>query len=253
LRLTGKPVESSLAYAGRHMRKERDQPPEPALIDKLQLATSSARRVDGLWIGSFWEPEHLPRVENALLLVKQHSPLQYARIIRDLKRIWIYLLPHAAAEYHASINACVVDERYIANPDTSVEELASVIVHEATHARLDRCGIVYEETRRTRIEAVCCRRELAFAARLPDGARLREHIEQRLIWCQANPDHFSDTSFSELRSSGEIEMLRHVGMPEWLIRVHPTLKSWISRGAKTAPLLSCPEPSRGESQPPGFP
>jgi hypothetical protein len=120
------------------MRKERDQPPEPRLIDKLQLASSAARHVDGVWIGSYWGPELLPRIESALLLVKQYSPLHYARLLRDLDRIWIHLLPHAAAEYHASINACVIDKRYIANLDTSVEQLASTILHEATHARLDR-------------------------------------------------------------------------------------------------------------------
>jgi hypothetical protein len=152
-----------------------------------------------------------------LLLIKQHSPLQYARILRDLDRIWIFLLPSAAGEYHASTNACVIDKRYFANPNTSVENIASVIVHEATHARLDSCGIQYVEARRTRIEAICCRRELAFAARLPDGARLREEIEGRLSWCHANPDYFSDAGFRETRGNGEIEMLRHVRVPEWLI------------------------------------
>jgi hypothetical protein len=230
-------VEISIAYrkaidTGRHMRKERDHPPRPALIDKLQLASSSARRVDGLWIGSYWGPEHLPRLESALLLIKRHSPLQYARILRDLDRIWIYLLPKAAGEYHASIHACVIDKRYFVNPNTSVEDTASTIVHEATHARLDRCGIQYEEARRTRIEAVCCRRELAFAARLPNGTRLREEIEGRLSWCRANPDYFSDAGFRETRGDGEIEMLRHVGVPEWLIHLMAPLKSLIGRARR---------------------
>jgi hypothetical protein len=214
------------------MRKERDQPPEPRLIDKLQLASSAARHVDGVWIGSYWGPELLPRIESALLLMKQHSPLHYARLLCDLDRIWIYLLPHAAAEYHASINACVIDKRYIANLDTSVEQLASTILHEATHARLDRCGIRYEEARRTRIEAICCRRELALATRLPDSALLQEDVVQRLNWCQANPDYFSDANFRELRTHGEIEMLRHVGIPDRLIRVMPAIKSLIGRVRK---------------------
>jgi hypothetical protein len=111
------------------MCNERDQPPEPRLTDKFYLAASAARHVDGVWIGSYWGPELLPRIESALLLVKQYSPLHYARLRRDLDRIWIYLLPHAAAEYHASINACVIDKRYIANLDTSVEELATTILH----------------------------------------------------------------------------------------------------------------------------
>jgi hypothetical protein len=211
------------------MRNERDQPPEPRLTDKFYLAASAARHVDGVWIGSYWGPELLPRIESALLLVNQYSPLHYARLLRDLDRIWIYLLPHAAAEYHASINACVIDKRYIANLDTSVEELATTILHEATHARLDRCGIKYEEARRTRIEAICCRRELAFATRLPDSAPLKEEIARRLNWYKSNPDYFSDANFHELRTHGEIEMLRHVGVPDWLIRAMPAIKSLIGR------------------------
>jgi hypothetical protein len=211
------------------MHKERNPPPGPGLIDKVQLATSSARHVDGLWIGSYWEPDHLPRIEEALHLIKRHSPLQYARILRDLRRIWIYLLPHATAEYHASIDACVIDKRYIANSNTRPEELASTIVHEATHARLDRCGIVYEEARRTRIEAICLRRELAFARCLPDSAEFQENIAARLNWCKANSEYFSDASFRERRAHGEAEMLRHVGVPEWFIRAMPMIQSLIGR------------------------
>jgi hypothetical protein len=219
------------------MREERDQPPEPGLFDKFNLAMSTGRDVDGLWIGSYWDLELLPRIESALLLLQQHSPLQYARVLRDLDRIWIYLLPYAAAEYHASINACVIDKRYIASLDTSVEELATTILHEATHARLDRCGIKYEEARRTRIEAICCRRELAFATRLPDSALLQEEITRRLNWYKSNPDYFSDANFHELRTHGEREMLRHIDVPDWLIRVMPAIRSLIGRAHRLIHLF----------------
>src|SRR5882672_5312369 len=139
------------------MRKERHKPPQvrPRLLDRMQLAMSTARHVDGIWIGSWRTPEDLTRVERALLLVKQHSPLHYSRIISDLERIWIFLLPDGLAEYNHSLKACVLDERYVADSATSVEQIASTIVHEATHARLERYGIRYQEDQRARIEAIC--------------------------------------------------------------------------------------------------
>ena len=67
---------------------------------------------------------------------------------------------------------CVIDERFVVDEGTTPEMIASVIVHEATHARLFRMGIGYEEGRRARVEQVCLRRELAFAAKLPDRAKV---------------------------------------------------------------------------------
>lgn len=212
----------------RGMGKERPgrQRVKPRLIDRFNLATSSAsRHVDGLWIGSHRRPDDLKRIEAALLLIKQHSPLHYSRIIRDLERVWIFLLPQGLAEFNRSLRACVLDERYVANPATRVEQIASTIVHEATHAKLERWGIEYREELRTRIEAICKRRELAFAVRLPDSAQLQQEIRERLDWIQADPHYLSDAQFNERQTSGESEVLRFVGFPEWYIRAHPTTKS----------------------------
>jgi hypothetical protein len=76
---------------------------------------------------------------------------------------------HGLGEYKRSLKACILDERYLADSATSVGEIASTIVYEATHARLERYGIGYKEELRGRIEAICFRRELAFAVRLPDS------------------------------------------------------------------------------------
>jgi hypothetical protein len=198
----------------------------PSIVDRIALAMSIGRHLDGIWIGSWsGRPADLTRVEQAMLLAKQHSPLNYARIIRDLERIWVFLLPHGLGQYQASLKACLLDERYVADPATSIERVASTIVHEATHARLQRYGIGYEEERRARIEAICFRRELAFATRLPDGAQLRQEIIRYLDWYQANPDYFSDAQFQKRRTHNEIEALRYLKTPDWLIRAYPVLQS----------------------------
>ncbi|MDP9091321.1 MAG: hypothetical protein M3O26_21620 [Pseudomonadota bacterium] len=212
------------------MRKQRHKLPKasPRIIDKLMLVLSaSARHVDGIWIGSYRTSENLTRVEHALLLVKQHSPLHYSRITSELERVWISLIPDGLAQYNRSLKACVLDERFVADSATTIERIASAIVHEATHARIERCGIGYDEDQRTRIEAICFRRELALAVRLPDSAALQQHIAEYLDWYPANPDYFRDAHFREREGNGEIVILRQIGAPDWLIRAHPTLKSII--------------------------
>ena len=192
---------------------------------------SIGRHLDGIWIGS-GRPEDLTRVESALLLIKQHSPLDYARIARELERIWAKLSFHGLGAYDHSLKACILDERYVADPATTVEQIASTIVHEATHARLERYGIEYEEQRRVKIEAVCCRRELAFAARLPDSAELLQDIARCLEWYQANPEQFSDEHFEEAHAAGGIEALRYLGSPDWLIRAISMSLPIISRARR---------------------
>jgi hypothetical protein len=203
------------------MSNERHRPPQarPSIGDRIQLAMSTGQHLDGIWIGSWRRiPEDLMRVESALLLIKQHSPFDYARIIRELERIWVTLSFHGLGEYKHSLRACILDERYVADSATTVEQIASTIVHETTHARLERCGIGYKQELRARIEAICFRRELAFAARLPDSAELQQGIARCLEWYQANPDQFSDAHFQEGHTAGGIEALRYLGTPDWLIR-----------------------------------
>jgi hypothetical protein len=102
------------------MRK--DPQARPQIIEKIQLALSTSRRVDGIWVASYRTPQDLARVESALLLIKQRSPVHYSRIIGDLERVWIFLLPHGLAEYRHSLRACVLDERYVADSSMSVEQ-----------------------------------------------------------------------------------------------------------------------------------
>jgi hypothetical protein len=199
------------------MRKELRRPSQPNLIERLQLKASFGRSVDGVWIGAYFSPEHLPRVEEAFGLIRQHSPLQYSRIIRDLQRIWIFLIPDGLAAYRRSLKACVLDERFVADAATNLQQIASAIVHEATHARLERYGIEYEEAARARIEAICSRRELAFARCLPDSVQLKEDIVSYLDVYPSSRDYFSDARLLERHDDGEGAMLRHAGVPGWLI------------------------------------
>jgi hypothetical protein len=187
---------------------------------------STSKRIDGLWVGT-WETGGkartvLERVEEALRLIKTYDPLRYRRIGSDLERVWVDVLLGSLGNFAPAIKTCKLDTRFILADTSSPEVIASIIVHEATHARLWTCGIAYEERLRARVEAVCLRREIAFSAKLPNGRELRERAERTLQLC-ATDDHWTDSAFSERHLKGGMEALRHLGAPEWFVRAMPTV------------------------------
>jgi hypothetical protein len=124
------------------------------------------------------------------------------------------VLANSAASFNDSINACQLDPRFI--QASRPELIASAIVHEATHARLTRCGIGYDEALRARVERVCVRRERAFGAKLPNGIEERAQMEADLAHFPA--DYWTSEAFADRFDKGSVEALRYLGMPNWFIR-----------------------------------
>jgi hypothetical protein len=199
-------------------------------FDRILLWRSTRRYIDGLWVGTFErKPKRiLQRVKAALALIKTYDRPRYDRIVRDLDRVWVRLVPHGIGCYKAAINTCELDPRFVLAQTSTPEVIAAAIVHEATHARLMRCGIGYEEGLRARVEAVCFRREIAFAARLPNGAEVRERAQRSLEFYSAD-ELWTDAALAERHLEGALAALRHLGMPEWLVRTMPTLRAWVGR------------------------
>ena len=192
----------------------------PRLSTRIMLRFSKNRHLDGLWIGT-WEMEAEPilrRIEEALLLIKRYDRIRYDRLLRDLQRVWVLLLPSSIAIFEYGIYTCEIDTRYCLAETTTPELLAATIVHEATHARLWRRGIRYEEAQRPRIEEICLRREIAFGAKLPNGEAVRDQAERTLGLC-ATGEYWTSAAFRERYIEGGVEILRYVGAPDWLARV----------------------------------
>jgi hypothetical protein len=193
----------------------------PSLSDRILLRLSAGKSIDGLRIRASEESEaSLRRVLEALEIIKTFDRRRYDRILHDLELVWVRLLPAALACFDESLKACEIDTRFVLDEGSEPEIIAAAIVHEATHARLARCGIRYDENMRRRIEAVCVRRELAFAARLPNGEPIRVWSASRL---QAPPETFTDAAFDQRTREGELEVLRLLGTPDWVVRTALTL------------------------------
>jgi hypothetical protein len=193
---------------------------KPRFFDRMDLWFSTGWKIDGLWIGTIEDkPWHgLSRIEEALRLIKENDPLHYSLVLKNLDRIWVRLIPSAEAHYSSSLRACVFDERLIRRETISTEAIASIIVHEATHARLESYGIAYEEGKRPRIEAICVRRERSFVSKLRQKETLNANIARSLEWLAEDHDYYSDASFRHRETEGELEILRFLGMPKWLVK-----------------------------------
>jgi hypothetical protein len=191
----------------------------PRFVDRLELRFSGGRLVDGLWVGvsGFEREPILRRVEKALRLIQTYDQLRYNRLRRDLERVWIRDIPGAIGSYNKWLRACTLDRDFVVAEGSSPELIASTIVHEATHARLDLCGIDYKEELRSRIEAVCFRREIAFAKKLPDGEHVRAQAARSLEF-YADPKVWTNVAMAEHNAKAVVEKLRQLGVPEWVLR-----------------------------------
>src|SRR5262249_18204614 len=101
-----------------------------------------------------------------------------------------------------------------------------------------------------RVEAACFRRELAFAAKLPNAERVRELARDALT---IPPATWTDTAERDRDAEGSTELLHHLGAPDWLVRILLAARAW--RSSKTAARGSSKraEARQAGRPPPGLP
>jgi hypothetical protein len=201
----------------------RKTPVWAGLIDRFMLRLFTGEHFDGLWIGAFNDakPEvKFARVREALGLIKDYDPLRYRRMTCDLKRVLVCRLPTQGC-FNCRIGACELDEGFVLAEATTPELLASTIVHEAAHARLWSYGLGYEEMMRPKVEAICVRRQLAFARKLPNGQQARQWAEEVLTYCTSA--NLSDTRMSNLNHDWFLEETRRLRVPKCVVRTTTAL------------------------------
>ena len=184
------------------------------LVHKLEKLISCSQTIDGLWIAADSQ-EDLAILREALALIATHDPSRYAKMGRDLTGVWARIVPGSIGKFDYRHFICELDHRFVKT--ASAEQIASVIVHEATHARLWRRGIEYPEELRSRIEAVCIRRQQAFAARLPAPELTPDIIAEHYATLPVSS--WSNTSLDRRHLAGSIAALRDLNVPRWIIRL----------------------------------
>jgi|SRR5215472_17490661 len=120
------------------------------------------------------------RLGEALVLLKQYTPLRLAYLEKDLPKLSIFVAGAAYAKCYARIQLCLLDEEYVLGDQTTAIDLALTLVHEGTHARLARAGFRYTDDRRARIERICYGAELVVARRIPGAERSVRSFERSI-------------------------------------------------------------------------
>jgi hypothetical protein len=138
---------------------------------------------------------------------------------RYVERVLVAYAPHIRAAWNGPLHLCELSLEYASQASTSPAQLASSLLHEATHARLERLGFRYHPELRQRLEAICTRAEVAFAEVLPDGGTMLEELAATL---QLDASFWSDAHLHEQRMTA----LRKLGMPGWLVAAADRMHRW---------------------------
>lgn len=148
-------------------------------------------------------------MDQALTLILTFAPGSLNWIRRNVKRI--LLSESGGATFISTMQTCRVGVAYARR--ASVVELAMTVVHEATHARLERAGAIYEGNCMGRIERACVASEVRFASKVPGSEAAIARVEQLLEtqWWNDGP-----------RREAARRELERFGLPEWL-------RSWIHK------------------------
>ena len=108
----------------------------------------------------------LTRLDDSLALIEEHQPWRLRHLERDLKQFLVARFPCRGA-YFPEERTCMTELTFLARRDISPATVASSIVHEGIHARVDRMGVSREMRDRAREERLCRRAELYFGRALP--------------------------------------------------------------------------------------
>ncbi|MEP7344032.1 MAG: hypothetical protein ABI877_02135, partial [Gemmatimonadaceae bacterium] len=108
----------------------------------------------------------LERLGDALGLIERYQPWRFRHLQRDLERFWVVRYPCRGA-YLPDERTCMTELTFLARRDITAAPVASSILHEGVHARVDRMGVRREGRDRAREERLCRRAELDFGRTLP--------------------------------------------------------------------------------------
>ena len=182
---------------------------------RLLYRVSEEHAVEGIVIALYGPLDSergvlLNKLHAALELLKTHDQRSLERIRLYAKAIWVHMGVPGYGAWNASQQLIELQDEYVMSEETTPPDVASTLVHEATHAWLTKRGIAYDAGQRARVEAVCYRTELVFLRRVSG-------VETELITqTEAQLDLEESTWRTGAYRSRELDRLTDLGVPKWL-------------------------------------
>lgn len=121
---------------------------------------------------------HIPKLLHAVELIETYDPIRTGTVQKGIRLLVIVDPPIKAQYFHVS-KAVVIRDKIleILPPDS----LASLLVHEATHARIRRMGIAYNPVIKERVERICTRSQVWFLEKVPGAEELARVTREDLF------------------------------------------------------------------------
>jgi len=138
------------------------------------------------------EDKAIESVFAALDVLRDTAPQQLERIPILTLGLTIAPLDDALGQWRSDLGVCLLNERFVVARETTSPELASTIVHELTHARLEHVGFRSADATRARIERICFLAQRNFVLSLPPSDE-RSRLEGIIAgYLAMDPEFWSD-------------------------------------------------------------
>lgn len=179
------------------------------------LRAYGARRIAGLRVAIADPTVSMSEVElaisNAMETLRSLDERRWRRVIRYVRHVIIWAGDYTAYDSFGGIHLSSSHLR-----EWAWKYLASALVHEATHLRLEALGLGDDPKKRSRIEAICAEEQADFLDRLPGAgpevaAAVRKALETPW-WTPAERDERVERN------------LGRAGIPYWIRRAVMVLK-----------------------------
>ena len=172
--------------------------PPSTWYDRLAV-TGEWEDVDGIPVkyAVFNLPEAArQRLTSAIRLLIAYSASDADRCRRLCRGLIVARTYTSCGQWRPSLQACIIDVDYLESQYSSPEAVAAVIVHEVTHARLDKYGFDYDqEVHRGRIERICCLASQRFLGRLPESDEREIAIGACEDYVRLDPPPWTDAAY----------------------------------------------------------
>jgi hypothetical protein len=180
------------------------------LTDRVLVARKPRIQVCGITVIAAAERElaaqHLATVEGGLRIIQALDPRWLRPLRSNAHRI---IIRHATTSFYRTASRTIILASHQMDRQPA-EVVATMLVHEAVHARLMSLDVDGRDLLR-RIEHACLKQQITFAKRLEGFEYLVEHLES-----------FYDTDWwtPEARRTARREAMERTGAPPWMLKVH---------------------------------
>lgn len=141
--------------------------PIARFLFRVLFRSANRHRIDGfdvLLLNVDDEADTLKKLESAIGLIRQYDPKRYNSLRRGIGTLAVIGF-RVKLQYLPAFRTVVLRARLTERlrPDN----VASILVHESCHARLERLGIPYRAWHKARIERICHRNQVWFLEKVP--------------------------------------------------------------------------------------